>query len=155
MTRPEPQTHELLIERDFPMNPRDLFELWADPDHRIRWWGPKNFTCTEYEADFRAGGAWRATIVSEQWGESGMSGVFREIVPGERLVFTFAWDDGRDQPGLETLVTVTLTASDSGTRQSFHQTPFLTAESRDSHVSGWNECFDREVDYSARSGGQG
>ena len=33
------------------------------------------------------------------------------------------------------------------TIQRFHQTPFASVESRDSHVSGWNECFDREQAY--------
>lgn len=72
-----------------------------------------------------------------------MSGVYREIVPGRRLVFTFAWDEGP-----ETLVTIDFKALDGGrTRQTFHQTPFETVETRDSHVGGWASAFDCEAGY--------
>ena len=145
------RTHDLLIEREFAMPAEALFELWTDPQHRLQWWGPKNFTCTEYEADLRPGGAWRATIENPDWGTSAMNGVFREIVPGKRLVFTFVWDDGRDRPGVETLVTVTFSPTAGGTRQSFHQAPFMNEEGRDSHVEGWEECFDRQADYAAQA----
>ncbi len=76
-----------------------------------------------------------------------MHGSFTEIVPGKRLIFTFVWDDGRDQPGVETVVTVTFTRTASGTLQRFHQTPFLHEDARDNHIEGWGECFDKEVHY--------
>jgi uncharacterized protein YndB with AHSA1/START domain len=83
--------------------------------------------------------------VSDAYGESWMSGRFREIERDRRIVFTFAWENGRHQPGIETLVTVTY--QDGRVVQSFHQAPFLTIATRDSHIGGWNECFDRETDY--------
>ena len=76
-----------------------------------------------------------------------MGVVYREIVPNERLVFTFAWEDGRDQPGVQTLVTVTFAERDGKTTQTFHQRPFVHEASRDSHIGGWNECFDRQQRY--------
>lgn len=139
--------HELLITRTFNAPVSLVFRIWEQREHRIRWWGPKNFTCTSFDQDFRPGGAWRACIVSDAYGESWMSGVFREIERDKRIVFTFAWEDGRDQPGIETIVTVTFTEQDGKTVQGFHQAPFLNIEGRDSHVVGWNECFDREQVY--------
>ena len=109
--------------------------------------GAEDFTCTALDVDFRPGGAWRACIVSEAYGESWMGGHIREIERNRRIVLTFAWEDGRDQPGVETLVTVTFAEKDGRTVQTFHQAPFLNVETRDSHVSGWNECFDREQAY--------
>ena len=76
-----------------------------------------------------------------------MGGQYREIEEDERIVYTFAWDDVPGQPGPETLVTVTFTEQDGKTVQTFHQTPFTSVESRDSHIGGWNECFDREQSY--------
>ena len=76
-----------------------------------------------------------------------MSGIYREIVEPERLVFTFAWDD---EP--ETLVTVTIRPEGDGTRLTFRQEPFADAASRDSHESGWGECLDRLVAEIARQG---
>jgi len=43
--------------------PRDLvFKAWADPNHLKNWWGPKGFTNTFNEFDFRPGGKWSFTM---------------------------------------------------------------------------------------------
>ena len=139
--------HELLITRSFDAPVSLVFRIWESREHMIRWWGPKDFSCTHLETDFRPGGKWRACIVSDRYGESWMGGDYREIERNRRIVFTFAWEDGRDQPGVDTLVTVTFEERDGRTMQSFHQTPFLNVEARDSHIGGWNECFDHEQAY--------
>lgn len=141
---PAPGDDELLITRAFDAPASLVFRLWADPSHMIRWWGPKDFTCTHLDFDLRPGSKWRACIVSDAWGESWMGGEIREVETERRIVMTFAWEDGRDQPGVETLVTVAFTEENGRTVQSFHQAPFLNVEGRDSHVAGWSECFDRE-----------
>ena len=138
---------ELLITRVFDAPVALVFRIWEKREHMIRWLGPKDFTCTHLDLDFRPGGAWRACIVSEAYGENWMGGKFREIEKDRRIVYSFAWEDGRDQPGIDTLITVTFTEEDGKTVQSFHQTPFINVEARDSHIGGWNECFDREQAY--------
>lgn len=137
-------SHELLITRTFAAPVALVFEIWKERDLMIQWWGPKDFTCTHLDLDFRVGGDYRACIHSSQYGDNWMRGRFVEIEPERRIVFSFMWEDGNEQPGVDTTVTVTFTEKDGKTVQSFHQTPFLTEESRDSHVGGWNECFDRE-----------
>jgi uncharacterized protein YndB with AHSA1/START domain len=138
---------ELRIVRTFDAPVAQVFRIWAERDHMIRWWGPKDFTCTALDMDFRPGGAWRACIVADAWGELWTGGRIREIEPNRRIVLTFAWEEERDRPGHETLVTVTFAETDGKTVQTFHQAPFLNVEARDSHIVGWNECFDREQDY--------
>lgn len=134
---------ELRISRDLDAPPELVFRLWTDPMHVVRWMGPDGFDCPSFELDLREGGAWRGCIRSAEYGENWMSGVYREIIPGRRLVFTFTWDDGP-----ETLVTIDFEALDGGrTRQTFHQTPFETVETRDSHVGGWASAFDCEAGY--------
>ena len=39
-----------------------VFEAWSKPDHLKSWWGPKGFTNTFYEFDFRVGGKWLFTM---------------------------------------------------------------------------------------------
>ena len=137
-----PADDKLLIVRTFDAPVALVFRIWEDRDHMIRWLGPKNFTCTHLESDFRPGGKWRGCIVSDEYGESWMGGEYREIEKDKRLVYSFAWDDGPDQPRLETTVTVTFAEENGRTVQRFHQTPFTSVEARDSHVGGWSECFD-------------
>jgi uncharacterized protein YndB with AHSA1/START domain len=138
---------ELLITRRFAAPPALVWRLWSDPAHMIRWWGPKDFTCTHLDFQPEPARPWRACIVSRAYGESWMSGVFRDVEPGRRLVMTFAWEDGRDQPGVETEIVIEWHADGDGTIQHFHQWPFVKVESRDSHVGGWTQCIDREQAY--------
>ncbi len=78
-----------------------------------------------------------------------MQGVYREIVEPDRIVFTFAWEDEKGEPGHETLVTVTFAEHDGKTKLTFHQAVFESIADRDSHREGWSECFDRLEAYLA------
>lgn len=140
---------DLLITRSFDAPAAVLFALWSEPAHFRRWIGPEGFDCRECTIDFRVGGAYRAMIRNAEHGDNWFGGVYREIAPHTRLVFTFKWDSG-PSGGIETLVTLTFREDRGRTVQTFHQTPFLSAERRDSHAKGWNSTFDKAVDYAAR-----
>lgn len=138
---------ELSITRTFNAPARVVFGIWAAREHMIRWWGPKDFETTHLDLDFRVGGAYRARFYNKDYGESWMHGRFVEIVPSERIVFTFQWEGEADGVGVETLVTVTFSEHDGKTTQVFHQAPFLDADTRDSHIGGWSQCIDKEQAY--------
>jgi uncharacterized protein YndB with AHSA1/START domain len=130
--------------------PRDLlFEVWTQPEHIKHWWGPRGFTTLSCEMDLRPGGAWRVQSRSFDGREYAEHGEFREIVEPERLVFTHAWENREDNPGLETLVTVIFAEEGGKTRMTFRQAVFDTTESRDGHAQGWNEAFDMLAEYLA------
>jgi uncharacterized protein YndB with AHSA1/START domain len=139
--------HELTITRVFDA-PRGLvFEMWTDPAHAVHWWGPREYPATHLEMDVRPGGAWRNCLTSPETGkELWQGGVFREVVPPERLVFTFSWEEEGER-GLETLVTVTFADEGGKTRMTFHHAPFQTVAERDGHGYGWNSTFDRLVEH--------
>ena len=138
-----PSEHALTITRVIDA-PRELvFKTWTDPRHLQSWWGPKDFPATEIDMDVRPGGGWRGRLRSTRDGSVlSHRGVFREVSPPERLVFTFAWDEEGER-GLETLVTVTLLEANGKTRMTLHQTPFQSIEERDGHIGGWSSAFDR------------
>lgn len=140
---------ELLITRTFDAPASVLFALWTQGEHMKNWMGPQGFECPYAEIDARVGGAYRGMIKSPETGDSWFGGVFREIVPDRKLVFTFAWDTGPSGE-VETLVTITFNEHDGKTTQTFHQTPFISVDRRDAHVGGWNGAFEREAAYAAR-----
>ncbi len=138
---------ELLITRVFDAPASVLFAMWSDPEHLKHWMGPKDFDCPEVEIDFRVGGAYRVMIRSAEHGDSWFGGIYREIERNRRLVFTFTWDNDGPSAGVETLITITFEERNGKTVQTFHQTPFLTVERRDSHVGGWSQVFDKQRAY--------
>jgi uncharacterized protein YndB with AHSA1/START domain len=79
-----------------------------------------------------------------------LGGVYREIVPPEKLVFTHAWTDAAGKPGHETLVTVTFAERNGKTEMTFRQATFTSVEDRDGHRGGWTECFDKLAEYVAK-----
>ena len=137
---------ELLIDREFNAPVPLVFRLWESRDHMLRWWGPETFTAIELDWELTPGRAWRGAMTSKEYGLSRFGGVVRDVERNKRIVFTFQWgeESGRD---LDTLVTVTFAETDGKTVQSFHQTPFSTVASRDSHVGGWNSLFNKQQIY--------
>ncbi|HTW47456.1 MAG TPA: SRPBCC domain-containing protein, partial [Acidobacteriaceae bacterium] len=147
--------HELSITRFFDA-PRELvYEAYTNPHHARQWAGPRGFTATHFEGDARPGGKWRACLhQTAPWqGHTGLpdlwqGGVFKEVVPPERLVYTFAWEGQGGQPTRETVITIRFTEVDGNrTKMDFHQEFFDTVEMRDGHNTGWNSSFDRLNDY--------
>ncbi|QGZ96338.1 SRPBCC domain-containing protein [Terricaulis silvestris] len=138
---------ELLISRTFDAPASLMFELWTDPVHFKNWMGPGKYECRHAEMDLRVGGAYRGMIYADDTGEGWFGGVYREIEPNTRLVFTFKWDSGPSGE-LETLVTITFREERDGrTTMTFHQTPFMNVERRDSHIGGWNSAFTKFGEY--------
>ncbi len=140
---------ELLISRTFDAPKSLVFAMWSDPEHMKNWMGPETFDCPVVEMDFRVGGAYRALIRSKERGDNWFGGVYREIEPNRRLVFTFAWDNDGPSAGVETLVTIVFRERGGKTEQIFHQTPFLNVERRDAHVGGWTGTFNKQAAYVA------
>ena len=140
---------KLEITRLFDAPPELVFKVWTSAEHVARWLGPKDFTCTSCRVDFQPGGVWRACIRSPEGTDYWCSGVYRQITAPTSIVFTFAWEEEGDG-GRETQVTVTFAAEGGKTRMTFVQTPFRSVESRDSHMGGWSECFERLAAYIAK-----
>lgn len=85
-------------------------------------------------------------MVSKQHGLTRFEGSIREVEKNRRIVFTFRWiDDADGHP--DTVATVTFTEHDGKTIQTFHQAPFSSVESRDSHIGGWSSLFDKQQRY--------
>jgi uncharacterized protein YndB with AHSA1/START domain len=138
---------ELLISRIVDAPADIVFSMWTDPEHFTHWMGPGKYECREATMDVRVGGAYRGMIYADDTGESWFGGLYREIEPHTRLVFTFKWDRGPSGE-LETLVTLTFReGTDGRTTMTFHQSPFLNIERRDSHVGGWNGAFNKLGEY--------
>jgi uncharacterized protein YndB with AHSA1/START domain len=106
--------------------------------------GPVGTTAAEAEADVRVGGSYHIRMVVPN-DEHNVSGVYREVVPNEKLVFTWAW---RTTPERESLVTVHLKADgDGGTIMTFTHEQFFDEAARDRHNAGWSGTFEKLAAY--------
>jgi uncharacterized protein YndB with AHSA1/START domain len=100
--------------------------------------------------DLRPGGSYVIEIPMPKEGFTYRGhGVFREVKPPEKLVFTWAWEKvpaGKGEPEDlhegESLVTVELFARGNSTDMIFTHENFPNAKVRDEHKKGWDGCFD-------------
>jgi uncharacterized protein YndB with AHSA1/START domain len=149
MTTPEyaataPEDRVLAMTRIFDA-PRSLvFQLWTEPQHLVRWWGPRGYTAPICEMDVRPGGAYRLLMRSAEGQEVWWHGVYREIVKPERLVWTCSIDrsDGTRISG-ETVLTVTLEEQGQKTKLTLQQAVFDSINNCNAHREGWTQAFER------------
>lgn len=146
-----PSDREIVITRVFDA-PRDLvFKVWTQPEHLKRWFGPRSLTMTVCEVDLRPDGAYRLVLRAADGAEYGFSGVYHEIVPPARLVFT---DGFEGMPGHEAVVTVTFDEHDGATKIT-STSLYQSAEDRDAHIKsgmeeGMRESLDRVAELLAK-----
>ena len=70
-------------------------------------------------------------------------GEYRELVPGNKIVFTWQWDDDDDWKNISSVVTVELSDRDGGTELRLTHEQLPSEESRDRHNEGWSSVLDR------------
>lgn len=100
---------EIISSRTLPATRDEVFAALRDPIRLAQWWGPKGFTNTFQEFDFRPGGAWRFTMRGPDGTVYEMDQQFAEIVPPGHLVVRHF------QPGHDFSLTITLAARGAGT----------------------------------------
>jgi uncharacterized protein YndB with AHSA1/START domain len=114
----------------------------------VHWFGPAKVRAgsLQAETDLRVGGSYRISFHSEAGEYSEVGGVYREIVPNARLVFSWAW---HSTPERESQVTVQLKPDGDATLLTLTHERFFDEAARDNHARGWAELLDKLDKYSA------
>ncbi len=129
-----PGSHELSYERVFQAPPELVYRAHTEADIVRRWWGG-NAEVTVDQFEPRPGGRWRF-VSKEGDGEYGFHGVFHDLVPGERIVWTFEFEG---MPGHVLLETMVLTDQGDGTTRMRASSVFQTVEDRDGMIASGME----------------
>ena len=81
---------ELVIQRVFRARPRTVFDAMTKPELLRRWWAPRSLGVELYEcdADVRVGGKYRYVFGKSGEPTMAFSGVYQEVMPGQRVVYT-------------------------------------------------------------------
>lgn len=132
----------LNLRRHYPVPPERLWRAWTDPQAVRQWWGPgPGHSVSLAELDVRVGGRFRIVFGGTEGKDHECAGVYREVVPNRRLVFTWTWP--RSTPERESLVTIVFRAAREGTELDFRHERFLDEKVRNEHREGWSSCFDK------------
>jgi uncharacterized protein YndB with AHSA1/START domain len=130
----------LTLKRHLKARPAKVFAAWIDPEKVKGWMGPGEVKVVHAESDPRTGGRFRWQMKSPDGEEHDVSGVYREVIANEKLVFTWAW---KSTPERESLVTVLLKPDGDGTLLTLTHEQFFDEEARDRHQHGWTGAMEK------------
>jgi len=134
----------LTLKRRLNAPPSKIYRAWTDAAKISRWFGPEDAEILRAETDVRVGGRFRIVFRGPDGEEHDVGGVYREVVPDQKLVFTWAW---RSTPERESLVTVALKRDGDGTLLTLLHEQFFDEAARDRHGRGWNGTLDKLESY--------
>lgn len=153
------QKNELVITRIFNAPRKLVWKAWTDPKQVMSWWGPKIFTSPSCKIDFRVGGKYLFCMCSdsgpEVWQKGIWStGVYKEIVPMEKIVFTDCFADehgnvvaatyyGMEEFPLELEVALTFEEVEGNKTKITLRHTGLPDKIKEECRIGWNESFDK------------
>jgi uncharacterized protein YndB with AHSA1/START domain len=131
-----PTDREILITREFDAPRHLVYRAWTTPELVKRWWSGQRGEVISAEIDLRVGGKWRWVMVAHGGFEVAFHGLYREIVPDERIVTTEVFEG---MPEGEALNTLTFTEEDGRTTLTL-LVEHSSREHRDAHVSSGMEA---------------
>ncbi len=149
-----PSVEDLVLTRVFDAPRKSVWKAWTDPNHFVRWWGPEGYSAPACKMDFRVGGKYLFCMRSPEGQDYWSTGVYRDIVPMERIVLTDSFSDEKgnvvpashygmleDWP-LELEVTVTFEEDGEKTKMTLRHAGIPSGMLGDCEA-GWNGSFDK------------
>jgi len=130
-----------------------VWKAWTDHESFKKWWGPKEYTCSNSAIDFKVGGKYLNSMKAVDGTEIWSTGTYTEIVPQQKIVYTdsFADSEGNIVPSsyykmpempMELVVTLTFEAMGDKTNMVMESTG-VPAEIGDECIKGWQSSFDK------------
>ena len=151
---PTPQAtpaYTVQIRRLFAAPREKVFAAWAQREQLEQWMckDVPSHTVIHHVQDIRTGGRYRMEVRDPGKGLTYIGqGVYREVKPPEKIVFTWAWTttgpaaEQLHPASPETEVTVEFFARGNSTEVVLTHATFGTTKDRDDHNKGWNGCLD-------------
>lgn len=146
---------ELVLTRLIDVSRDKIYRAWTEPELMKQWFAPRPFTTPVVETDVRPGGSSYVVMRGPDGTEFPHRGVYLEVVPNQRLVFTDAFTKAWE-PSEKPFMTVILTFEDvSGKTRYTARARHWTVADRAEHEkmgfhAGWNQCTDQLAELAAR-----
>ncbi len=118
-------------------------KVWAaitQPEQMLQWWGPDAGPTLKAEADVRPGGRFSVVFRLLNGTEHNPTGIYQEVIPEKKLVFTWEWPGA---PERESLVTFLLKPLNGGTELTLHHAQLPDEDACKSHAQGWSGLLDK------------
>jgi len=132
----------VIVQRRYKSAPPAVFAAWTRADMIVGWFGPSDAVPESVKAimDVRPGGRFVISFTRGDGEQANVSGLYKEVVPNEKLVFGWGWSFGSPH---ESQVTVTTKAEGGGTLLTLKHEQLFDEAAADIHRRGWNNALDK------------
>jgi uncharacterized protein YndB with AHSA1/START domain len=135
------QKPSLTLKRYYGVPIEKVYRAWTDPEALKRWFGPSDEgRILVAETNIKVGGRYRIVMEMADGEQHRVGGIYREVIPNEKLTFTWAWES---TPERESLVTIKLKKAGGGTDMTLTHEQFFDEAARDRHEHGWTGTLER------------
>jgi uncharacterized protein YndB with AHSA1/START domain len=134
----------LTLTRRLKARPAIVFDALTTLEGIAAWWGPDEGPVLLAEIDLRVGGRYRIRFRTLSGSEHESSGEYLEIVRPEKLVMSWCWAGGKEDPG-ESRLEFTLRAVAEGTELTLTHSRLHDEESARGHERGWTGALHKLV----------
>lgn len=139
------ERRSITLSRVIEAPPERVYEAFLDPDELAQWLPPTGFSAEVHHLEPEVGGTFRITFTGQteefEGYDHSFGGTYLELVPGERIINTDAFEtDDPDMAGEMTL-TVTFEAVNDGTEVTVHQTGIPEAVPPEDAEAGWTDSL--------------
>ena len=133
----------LQVKRTFGASRERVFRAWTNAEELRHWFFPStDYTVVISMLDLRVGGKYQLEMHHKDSGNvHRLEGIYREVKPPQKLVFTWQWESGPEAS--ETLVTVEFHDLGPSTEIVLTHEHLPNLEERDKHSHGWTGCLDQ------------
>jgi uncharacterized protein YndB with AHSA1/START domain len=135
-----PVNPSLTLKRRLNASPEKVYAAWTEPTHLTQWFGPEGGVVERADLNVRPGGRYTIVFHTKDGEQHHVSGVYKEVVPNEKLAFTWAW---RSTPERESFVTVLIKPEGSGCILTLIHERFYDEAARDRHQFGWTGSLNK------------
>ena len=134
------------LQRRYNAPPAKVYAAWTMPEMIVHWFGPSDAEqgSVKAEMDVRVGGRFTISFSHANGEYSRVSGLYKEVVPNQKLVFSWAW---YTTPERVSQVTVITKAEGDGTLLTLEHTQFFDQAARDGHERGWSGTLEKLAAY--------
>jgi len=130
--------YSLTMTEQFDATVERVFDAWRSSAGVREWFAPGAMNVPEAEVDCRPGGRYRIVMQDTDGARHIVTGEYRDVVPNERLAFTWQWEGTEDV----TFVEVDFRAIDGRRSEiTLVHTRFADEPLRDRHRQGWGGCL--------------
>ncbi|WP_335872563.1 SRPBCC family protein [Bacillus sp. 2205SS5-2] len=141
ITKNNPHDFTLQLSKTFLVNIERVYRAWTRPEELEKWWGPAGFKTTIVEMNLEVNGRYKFNMLAPNGELHVVAGQYQEIIPYEKLVFTWKWIDQDNEFPL-TKVTVEFLEQGENTDVIISHSDLPSQEAAENHNHGWTSFLE-------------